>query len=121
MKGRVVYGFTVVDSHVTAAMWAQLCERSKDFAIMVPTSIQKHYSKICGLGTFVALTYIAVMSCKGRVYDRYSDTTNNWTLISGEISHADNQLYYGKAEPIQWIWQLKNGVRASIPASAKAI
>ena len=26
--------------------------------------------------------------------DRYSDTTNNRTLIHGEISRADNQLYY---------------------------
>ena len=56
-----------------------------------------------------------------RVSDRYSDTTNNRTLIRGEISHADNRLHYGIEGWAYWIWQLKNGVRASIPASARTI
>ena len=30
-----------------------------------------------------------------RVSDQYLDTTNNRTLIRGEISHANNQFYYG--------------------------
>ena len=50
-----------------------------------------------------------------RVSERYSDTTNNWTLIHGEISNADNWLYYGNEGCAYWIWQLKNGVWASIP------
>ena len=56
-----------------------------------------------------------------RVSDRYSDTTNNQTLIRGEISRADNRLYYGNEDWAYWIWQLQNGVRASIPASARTV
>ena len=57
----------------------------------------------------------------GRVSDRYSDATNNRTLMREEISRADNWLYYGNEGWAHWIWQPKNGVRASIPAFAKAI
>ena len=38
---------------------------------------------------------VAIFAKICRVSDRYSDTTNNWTLVRGEISHADNRLYYG--------------------------
>ena len=30
-----------------------------------------------------------------RVSDEYFGTTNNPTLVQGEVSHADNQLYHG--------------------------
>ena len=53
-----------------------------------------------------------------RVSDRYSDTTNNRTLTHGEISQADNRFYHGNEGWVHWIWLLKNGARATVPASA---
>ena len=63
---------------------------------------------------------LAWESLKNRGIDRYSDTTNNRTLIHREISHADNQLYYGNEDWAHWIWQLKNGVGPSFPTSTRS-
>ena len=53
-----------------------------------------------------------------RVSDRYSDTTNNRKLTHREISHTDNRLYHRNKGWVYRIWQLKNGARATVPASA---
>ena len=52
------------------------------------------------------------------VSDRYSDTTNIWTITHREISHADNQLYHRNKGWVYRIWQLINGARATVPTSA---
>ena len=77
----VTWQFSNGLSHMHIAVVSSPC---KEHQQLLYTN-NSNYTLMCLLKT-----YFSVGIC--RVSDQYSDTTNNWTLIRREISHADNWL-----------------------------